>query len=70
MDKPSNRFYREKEFTDAELAGAIAYQLTKLLVIDMPTARAAVDAAMKDARGVSASHQHTSAPKTPMKGSS
>lgn len=27
-------------------AGAIAYQLTKILVIDMPTARAAVDAAM------------------------
>ena len=27
--------------------GAIAYELTKRLVIDMPTARAAVDAAMK-----------------------
>ena len=27
--------------------GAIAYELTKRLVIDMPTARAAVDAALK-----------------------
>lgn len=28
-----------------QFAGALAYQLTKVLVIDMPTARAAVDAA-------------------------
>ena len=27
--------------------GAIAYELTKRLVIDMPTARAAIDAALK-----------------------
>ncbi len=32
----------------AELAGAIAYALTTRMIIDMPTARAAVDAAMKD----------------------
>ena len=31
------------------LAGEIAYQLTKRLVIDMPTARAAVDAALSRA---------------------
>ena len=35
-----------KRITD-ELAGAIAYQLTKRLVIDMPTARAAGDEAIK-----------------------
>jgi hypothetical protein len=42
------------DFTPAELVlmneqqrGAIAYELTKRLVIDMPTARAAVDAALK-----------------------
>ena len=31
-----------------DFAGAVAYQLTKRLVIDMPTARAAVDAALHD----------------------
>ena len=31
----------------AEVLGAIAYELTKRLVIDMPTARNAVDAAIK-----------------------
>ena len=35
---------------DGEDAGAIAYQLTKRLVIDIPTARAAVDAAIRAAR--------------------
>jgi hypothetical protein len=34
----------------SDFAGAVAYQLTKRLVIDMPTARAAVDAAIAEAR--------------------
>jgi hypothetical protein len=34
-----------------EAAGEIAYQLTKRLVIDMPTARASVDAAIRTLQG-------------------
>ena len=33
---------------EEKLCGAIAYELTKRMVIDMPTARAAVDAAIKE----------------------
>jgi len=35
----------------ATLPGKIAYQLTKRLVIDMPSARAAVDAALEEVTG-------------------
>ena len=44
------RSARVNPLTDAQ-RGEIAYQLTKRLVIDMPTARAAVDAAIADVTG-------------------
>ena len=55
--KPAGRFQKALrpvyDFSPSEISlsdqqrGAIAYQLTRRLVIDMPTARAAVDAALK-----------------------
>jgi hypothetical protein len=41
-----------------ELAGAIAYQLTKRMVIDMPTARAEVDRVLS---ATSIPHDHMAA---------